>query len=503
MTSQAELVGQFVLSRTGSTAPEGWPVRTLGPWQLAHHPDLAVAEIRASDAAPIGWLLGWAVGHDPSPVRGSIRVEVRPDAEDVAARFEEALYGLGGRFAAVLITARTSRFYLDPCGSLAAVYCLEEPVLASTINLIPPAEKPEADERNELARALGLPEANTWYPFGLTGRRSVERLIPNHYLDLEAWRQVRHWPDGEIGEGDDLPAAVARISLALETAVAAAVASGPAYMSLTAGRDSRMLLACAREHLDRLVFFTYELPGGRREYDYQVARKMARRLGLNHLVLPFEPASEEEVRQWLYRSGGAVGGLAARLARTLGRLDRARTQLSGQAGDVVRAAYWGRDDTETTRLDGEGLVERMRWSLPIPAVPEVLERARAWLEQVPLKNTLRILDLLYIEQRLGCWAGPREYGYVNSPRIVYPFCRRAVLEEMLRLPARCKRLKLLEAALIAKQWPELLRYPFNAPAGLRGLIHTLRDGLGRRWNRRNRARRKRTRRADVQEKARQ
>jgi hypothetical protein len=58
-----------------------------------------------------------------------------------------------------------------------------------------------------------------------------------------------------------------------------------------------------------------------------------------------------------------------------------------------------------------------------------------------------------------------------------------ILQAMLSLPPEYKRDLRLEIDIIESQWPELLRFPFNAPLGIRGFLFTLEHAIRRRWAR--------------------
>ena len=150
----------------------------LGQWILHWHPNLPVREIRSPAGTQVGWILGLAVdteGRTLPPVW-----HLPFDCDDVAAadRFESELDCLGGRSAAVFLTSRSKRFYLDASGSLAAVYCQDRQAIASSCNLIP--EIAEMQQDLALIRAFELSQRYGYFPFGLTPWFHITRLLPNH-----------------------------------------------------------------------------------------------------------------------------------------------------------------------------------------------------------------------------------------------------------------------------------------------------------------------------------
>ena len=140
---------------------------------MTHHPRLPVQAIRAHNGASVGWLLGLAIGKDGHVVDGDWRLGAELDDRG-GASLESELRELAGRFV-VFFLSREERVYLDGCGSLAVVYCSDLERVASSPGLIP--RTPLSGDNESLIGALGLPESNAWYPFGLTPRHGIERLM--------------------------------------------------------------------------------------------------------------------------------------------------------------------------------------------------------------------------------------------------------------------------------------------------------------------------------------
>ena len=77
----------------------------------------------------------------------------------------------------------------------------------------------------------------------------------------------------------------------MEATIGAVVATRPVEMALTAGRDSRMLLACSRPWLDQISFYTLAYPDPSARLDCDIARRLATRERLNHTITPWVRAS--------------------------------------------------------------------------------------------------------------------------------------------------------------------------------------------------------------------
>jgi hypothetical protein len=456
-----DMLGQFLLAKTEVPVLASWPKQQIGPWILYWHPRLPLTEIRSQNNALVGWLMGLALdaeGHSLPPVW---RLSFDCDAVDAATRFESELNGLGGRFAAVFLTSRSDRFYLDASGSLATVYCEDPQVVASSCNLI--AQIGDLQQNLVLIRAFGLPQRDGYFPFRLTPWLGITRLLPNHFLDLRNWTAKRHWPKNRMVDPTRHPEETVRdIAALIEAFISGVTRLGPAQIPITAGYDSRVLLACSRPSLPSIRFITTQIPDVNARLDCAYGRRIAKRFGLDYSVMTWKNASREEIENWLYRTGTCIVDQITRWIGADQRLDPARFMLLGLGGEVGRGHFWLPDDFPARPLSCDELLRRFHF----PPVDLVFQEASDWLDQLPTADLLEKLDLFYIEQRLGCWAGPSMYGSLQARFVAYPFNSRRVYEKMLSLPQHYRREGRLHKDLVQLKWPELLEFPFNEPFGL-------------------------------------
>ncbi len=468
-----ELVGQFILSRSVSVLLETWSRRALGGWHLGFHPTLPVLDIQGSDSTVIGWLLGYPIDAETRLLREEVHFEITNGIRKADEQFEEWLYSHGGRFAAVFLDPETSRVYLDPCGSLAAVFCPEQQIVASTSSLIPYLNK--NDDNHELIQTIEAMPEDTCYPFSLTHRRSVKRLLPSHYLDLERWQAIRHWPKGEIDVVQDVSEAVRELASLLKNNISAIARDYPLHLALTAGRDSRMLLACTREHVDRTLLYTVSGPGPGKILDWHIASRLARKNGLHLVQLHYKPAPAKEIEQWESRTGHCVHGSIKEWNSLFRNLDSHRAVLCGASGELGRGFHFRAGDTETSLISVEDLLEKSQ----MPNLPEIHRRAQQWRNELPIHNALTIWGLLYNETFNGSWFGPVHYGFTHNALYIWPFCHRRIIEIMLGLPREYRLDNRLPSDVVAQEWPELLHLPFNWYVGFRRYTY----GLKWRWRR--------------------
>lgn len=471
------MIGQFVVSLGASRGPLPWLSDRIGDWYLTRHPELPVMPLLGEGDHPVGWLMGHPISDAGTLLVDGARVRVPAAGLASAAAMEAFVYAFGGRFA-VMLLGRQPRFYLDPCGSLSAVYCAHQRIIASTPCLIPYDDA--SRDRVGLALDIGIPYTEGMYPLDMTPRYGVERILPNHYLDLRHWQTTRHWPK-RLAPVSSVDEAVGDIAALVKRNIGAVIAATPTYLKLTAGWDSRMLLACARQWAHRLELFTAEIGDEGAATDCDTARRIAKRFGLRHRVLRREPARDEDLEEWMFRIGYSTSERRGWRAVTMyKRLPGGHAVLAGNAGEVARAYYWNEEDTGTTVVTPERLVAHCA----CPLVEETLQRARAWLDSVPSANAHDILDLFMIEQDMGGWASVIQYAECDPGFAIFPLSHRAIVERMLGLPASYRRAGRLPRDIIALEWPALLEWPINQPIGATRLWFRMKRAINRaglRW----------------------
>lgn len=450
------LPGQFAISTDPSRLPPEWPQRSLAGLHLATAPDLPVLPTQTPYGAGCGFVLGWPVAPGGMP-----ESEIMLDGA-------EAMYRHGGKWALLYLTDREKTLYMDPAATLGAVFAPSEQVAGSTINLIPAS--PETRRNESLIAHLDVLASNRWYPFGLTPRHGCHRLLPNHRLDLETWTAGRHWTADGMEPNPDTDGAVELVAEGMKQTARGLASRFPLKGFLTAGRDTRMMLAVLREQVDRVRFYTLHAAHKGTDLDIYTARKIARRFRLDHAVIEWEQASEADIRAAFVRIGEARAGAGLTGLQMRRRMDASRIGLPGILGESARGYPWRQDDRDGDAISTAELIGRTK----VPADhPDIQRAATEWRAGAPDTDRLRLLDLLYLENRTGCWAGPSSYMDGGLPSI-FLLNRRDIVDVMLRLPTEYKRAARFSRDLIAREWPELLEIPFNTPPAALRLRRTMR-----------------------------
>lgn len=421
----------------------------------------------ASDGTEAGWLLGHPINERNELIDGVVHLPF--DRHAAPHAMESWLSRLCGRFLAVWLTPTFERVYLDTAGLLGAVFAREHDLVASTTSLVP-YTRGCLDDLALLHRARTR-DIRAVIGFGMTSRYGVERLHPNHYLDLKQWRAHRHWPNAPLDEPCDLEEAIVTVSRLIGRHLAAGTRGGPIQVALTAGLDSRAILACSREYMSQIELITLAIPDNTGRVDVEIATKLAAKHGLRHRVLDDLPPSQHDLEAWMWRTGSSASEPRGwRASRTYSQA-RPVAEVTGSGGEAARVAYW-RDAGLGKKLLTPALLADC---IDLPPTAGILANARAWMNSYPASTPVQMLDGFYHEQSLGVSAGTLAYADAAYVRCrLYPFINREAFEVMFRLPEPYKLERRFQYDLIRHNWPELVNTPFNRRPGVRHHVYRAR-----------------------------
>lgn len=458
--SPKDLIRQFVICQRLHLIPEGWKRESLGKWWLGVHPDLPVRHSLPAASKFRACFLGDVI--DPFSKKFN-----RPSLDDYQQginAFEDIeayLSRLSGRFVCLVSNGEQARLYLDASGSLPLVFDASQEIAASSLMVIPYADH-EIDDDTTLIETFNLHRQDGIYPFGLTPRKTIKRVLPNHYLCLDAWRVVRHWPTVPLSDESDQIDVVKCIGELLENTMTTILAQGyKPYMSLTAGVDSRTLLACTPPALrDKIRYFTWELPDSIARQDAEVASSVTRGCDLTYTSYPYAEAEQIDQLKWLYRTSLSIGEIRGQgITTTVSQMERTQPYIAGNVSLITLGKYWRDGDDTLTALTPKDVLQR----LSIPDDETCLQAAEKWLTSLPRLSIREITDLLYVEQRVGCWGSEIGSGHADGPFHIYPLSNRKIFEWSLLAQGSQeeRRKKTLFLEVIRQRDPALLAWPFN------------------------------------------
>ena len=452
MTS-AEL-DKWQYSLTEQRQPGGIP---LGKFWLRLGAGMGVFPLMDAEKRPVGMILGFPIDLDARRMLDGPWQAPGTWGADRDGFIHQTLWALGGRFLLIFTADGDDlRLYPDCTAQVPCVWDATARIAASTAHAFLDEAEYEARLDRPLLDKLGV-EGEGWLPAGLTAHRGVTRLLPGHYLDLQTFTAHRFWPKGPIPQTTDTDAVIDETVVLLQAQMEAVIHSTKRLgLGLTAGNETRVLLACARPYLDRIDTVTV-VGQDRHTTDTVIARRIARDFGIRHLELPRREATPAQYQQFVRRGGHCNADSNAHFHTSVWPIADSHIFIGGIGGEVGRGFFWRPADQADTPVTADGLGGRFG----LPQTPELTEALDCWITGLPPVDTFGILDLAYLENRMGPWYAVQLCCDPTLLRIAPLFTFRGC-ELMLSLPPDWKRDSRLGREIIAKLWPELLRYPFNS-----------------------------------------
>jgi hypothetical protein len=269
-------------------------VHTFGDLFIFGSPDLLVSHERAGNREAV--LLGYAIdpfapGKDNDEIAAGLAGAT--GTQDVGRQTQ----ALSGRFVIFYWDDDTKIAFSDTLGHRQIYYYrIEEQLFLTSspklflhvmhFDLQISDEKRRITESQEFCRTEGA-----W--FGdetLDGR--LKKVMPNHYLDLgsrQTHRKAFDVPRRDTEEGiRDLCAHV------LTGGITGAVRRYRVMQAVTAGVDSRVLLAASKEVSDKINYFVLKQPRMSADCpDIEIPLKLAHNLGIDFQLLVTEPMNDE------------------------------------------------------------------------------------------------------------------------------------------------------------------------------------------------------------------
>ncbi len=448
---------QFLLAPKAFAVAPDWICEPFGPTHvLSHCPDLIVTKTRDADGVP--WvLLGRAVPIDARLPDPKTAIE-RASTDTVP----DLSYDWAGRW--LLLTP--AHAYPDASALFGCVYCTDHQGavwLSSSPTLLAGAALPKEPDLID-PRVLVYEHGISWFPPPLTRYGGIRRLLPSQVLRIGDGG-IRPRPMMlPIEPIDDVAAATQWLAAALtDTMTRVRQATGlPLWLGLTAGFDSRLMLAIAKSADLDVRTFT-RLTARMTIADRVLPPRLARMAGYPHRAMSDTGRHDDRNRMLRHHAPGQISrGDAEPFLR--GVRD-AMTGISiGGHGFAIASGFsnW-RSMPESMPDPAEATAMFLKWRGEPPDSPAALglEEWFRWVQQTP-QARLDWRDRLFLEQRQAGWLAAKEQVHDMDCLERFPILNAASLyARILGIDARSRLGSRLQRDLIETLRPEFLDLPFN------------------------------------------
>lgn len=301
-----------------------------------------------------------------------------------------------------------------------------------------------------------------WYG-NQTLYKNCFHLIPNNYLNINTFQQIRFFPNKPIPvrEIDEVVDESADILIKIFAAITNRY---NVKMPITAGWDSRLLLAASKNFRNKIEYFNdrfgFLAPDFR---DVWVPKEMDEKLSLN---IDFRNTTADLPAWFVSLLGRNVTGgyIFPKNRMIFDKLIRNETtlNLNGVGGEIVRNFFDRHLKQDQSKITIEEIVPLLGFQEKQPYVEKQLTE---WASQLNLSPEYRytILDLMVWEQTMGNWGAIWPAQQDIAVEEIHPFNCRLLLNVMMACPIELRTLPRfpLFREIIRKLWPELLEIPIN------------------------------------------
>lgn len=297
------------------------------------------------------------------------------------------------------------------------------------------------------------------FVMGRTPWQGLRQLLPNHYLDLKTGSSHRHFPM-EKHQSRSPKSVLPELIEVLRGQIKAAANRYSLALPLTAGWDSRVLLAASRPELDQFSG-TYTM---RHPYmsdgheDVRIPPQLARTAGMSHQFFENTGEANPANEQLLAGEVDAHNPRNPAMHTNVYNPHLAdQLIVSGIASETAKR-YYGEEQNLRP--------ERLAVMTGYGDHPFVVEALTEWLKTAKPVSGLGydILDFFHWEFNVGSSVA-REVTEINlsRARVFPPFNQKKLIDTLLQVPAkyRDKYDHHVYREIIKACWPELLQHRVN------------------------------------------
>lgn len=290
---------------------------------------------------------------------------------------------------------------------------------------------------------------------------TLKKLLPNHHYDHGLGRAVRT-PWFNVGDVATPEQTYELCTAMLRGAYTALVGRYRPLQALTAGLDSRTLLAASRGCADDIHYYMFDFGGDEVAEEIRVARRIAHEQNLRFSVFPVSELTEEFKEVYAAEhvfpdfAEYTLGGIQYHYQAGI---DNGLINVNGNCGEILRCVF-GHSRRPVPRRN---IYYYTRYRTRFPFLSEAVEH---WYDNalaVAEEISVSITDLFYWELKMGTWGATYPFKQDIAIDEYSPFNNKRLLLTFMRLPASIRRRPASTAsrAWIEQMWPGLMTHPVN------------------------------------------
>lgn len=286
----------------------------------------------------------------------------------------------------------------------------------------------------------------------------IKQLLPNKYLDLQDGKAKRFWPTKRNIE-ISLTEGVDEGSKMLSNIIESANNRNELMMPVTAGNDTRLLLAASRKVSSDIYYYIIWLNNFTEKHqDIVIPSRMLNKIGLEFNIIKPSQNIDSKFKEVynlnnMYANKNNIS-VIYNFYKEFGH----KINLPGRFSDISRGFL----NTYRKRITPKLLA--IIWDYK--GNRYVIENYSKWINEIEKKLEsldYNILDLFNWEERNGNWYSQFQVDKDIAQEEFTPYNCRKLMDIFLSVPSKYRDVhtNIFYRAMIKKLWPELLSEPFN------------------------------------------
>jgi hypothetical protein len=457
---------QFVMGPSFVKSFQSWKKISIDDdLKLMAHPFLNVTQVEEGKKSLtlIGYIL------DPFNHRATNRDIIKQlfDFRNISELITKTA-DCGGRWIIIAVNQNKKYLFQDPLGLRAACYTnpkftkglwvLSQPGLAAflfNLNI-----NSEAKEYVKSKQFKINPEYR--WPCSGTAFEDLSQLLPNHHLNLVTGSVSRFWPHKHL-ENINVEKAATKIAALMQGLIKAADSRFDLALGITAGIDSRLVMAASKDIIEHITFYTIQRENMSADHsDIIISARLLEKFGFKqNLVKAANKMSYGFYKIFMKNVFMAHEHYGLLVEPLLKYFSKQKVAMTGGGAEVGKARY--RAAVKKYNINpqtADGLAKLVKMDKSQFAKNHI----QAWMPSIKDRKNLNILDLFQWEHAFGNWLASTQLEFNLAWQDIFtPYNCRSLLTTMLSVDEkyRMKSENRLSRMVIQMLWPELLCEPIN------------------------------------------
>jgi len=325
------------------------------------------------------------------------------------------------------------------------------------INTIIPLEEDNSEEARLFFNSSDFNNRKS-YVGNSTNFLGLKHLKPNHYLDIYDGKSIRFFPNEKLSKVS-LSEGSERASKMIKGFVMAAAERYPLLIPVSAGWESRVLLAASKSIHDKCTYFVYKHSNMTDSHqDIAIPKKLFKKLGIDFNIIEYSDEIDNKYFNQIKDSIMFPRPNAFKyILNVLFKKYPKHLCLNGNVSEVGRKEHERIYNITPNKI---ALLQKY------PNSSYAIKQYKDWLSvnmQIFDKFNYSVTDMLYWEENCGNWVAKGKTEVMTVSELFSPFNSRDLITTLLSVDEkyRGKQHPTLYRSITMLLWKDVLQVPVN------------------------------------------